>query len=553
MAVGRQFENTYWHGSDGQIRQSIDSRSVDASSKLEKPLFPQGEAPVHSKDTGKAIPTQGMLFDPYTATGHKNDPLVHDRQEAIGHALHLQDVDMYRKRLGDMIPSQNNYRGSSKRGEKGVRDDIDLITRTLDNSDMPTHVIKKVNAPTVLDPNENQKAYAEDYSNRIKLNTTLNRRAVEVPGTSETRPVYDKGAPVMNKNWETVQKKLRYSEAPDYTHHGITQQEGVHFRRPNGDSTAPRYPEGNADGGEYVGEGDFTANVYPGKGKSNDKHVATDFQAVTGLSGIGRDGYSTGDGYKREWFHTRHEAVPTGETETIETPSTIKYENERTTRSSTLTHEIGHTLDPRTTSNYTARRALGHRADPAEEGLADGFADRYSRHAGQFERTLAPGADRAKEMGVTGYSTDHHLWAKNQTSRALYAAVRTHVALGDDNHKDVPNRHTLSKQFRGVGEVDTSYNWNKDQERDQRRNNGEVMNKVNTLMLGQMYHEHPHVRQSLEHLGMTSTGETARDTYLSSARKGQSKKGPEPEQMSLPMEIPDETEIDNLFKPRGKK
>ena len=205
MPLGRQFRDTYWHDAEG----SHASETIDATPST--PII--HSLPDHRSES--APPLQGMLFSPYAATGLKQDPLVRPgkREETIKDSLDLNSVDKYRRRLASMIPSQRvetrkldengqpvmaerrseEWTVTAKRGAKGAQQDMDLIAKTLDNTDMPTHVIERTVAQPVLDPNEGR-AYAEDHSGRVRLTTHLKPTTGWTGGEEVTRPKVTRGA-----------------------------------------------------------------------------------------------------------------------------------------------------------------------------------------------------------------------------------------------------------------------------------------------------------------------------------------------------------------------
>ena len=231
-------------------------------------------------------------------------------------------------------------------------------------------------------------------------------------------------------------------------------------------------------------------------------------------------------------FHTRHQAVPTGEMEETTTPRKMVTTTERSTSSPTIVHEIGHTLD-QTGDPFSHRKSLGHKADPIEEGIADGTADRFVRHAGEYEETLHPSyPGRAEEIAGkptsarngTGYGIDYHHWKGDKIGKALYAAGRAHAAMADENSANVPTRDSISRQF-GIDRP----TWSGPNSENQRA----ATTAADTMLLGRMYHEHEHVRSALDQLGMSKVGEAAHAVYQSAVAKQQPKPAEEWHQQNL--------------------
>lgn len=391
MPLGRQFRDTYWHDEDGTQNAMLDYGR--------KPRHVVGEPSTSDLDGRQSL--QGMLFSPYAATGLPQDPLVSDRRETITKALHLDDVGAYRERLGHMIPGQRAIKRvhgedgtvtetiTSKRGEQEAQDDIGLITDALHQTDMPTHLVRKVSAPTVLDPKPGDE-YVEDYSNRIRLTTHLD-----------------------------------------------------HVRR-----------------------------IDP--------------------------------------------SIDAG------TPGAVTYEKIRKASPATIAHELGHVRDPSPSDEYSHRKSLGHKADPVEEGIADGHADRFVRHAGEYQETLHPSAPmRMREIKETGYTPAYRHWQKDNIGRALYVAARTHAAMGDEALMGIPSRESIAARvgaplpmdaFRDAVMTSTARNLDRAGHAGRRA----AIKHVDTLLLGQMYDEHPHVRYALGQAGLGDAGEKAHAAYLAS-------------------------------------
>lgn len=521
MPLGKQFRNTYWHDEDGKVRAAQENRSLPGEPAGTRPIIhelPDNEKPEKN--------LQGMLFDPYTGTGLRQDPTVdpEHRRQAIKDSLGLNDVEKYRQRLGSMIPSQTikNYERdedgnrrtsiTSKRGSKAAKEDMELITDTLDNTDMPTHLIKRTSAPAVLDPRAGR-AFAEDYSGRIRLTTDTTTRLVRTPGQKVTRPKVERGEPLENKRFHEQVNNIDWG-SEEGAHSSMVgggdfnENADVHFW--NRDTGEKVELDGDNYSQDFRGAGPrLHANVWPGTGKDTAKYVTQQFKVYNGMSW-------NGGGDRHRTFHTRHALVNTGETETIQTPDTVKKVTSKSTSAPTIVHELGHVRDPHTADPFSARIALNHRADPIEEGLADGHADRFARHAGMYEETLHPEADgRIDEiMGKSGgYGVDYHHWRGNAVGKALYVAARSHAAMGDDNVAQMRSRGDIGKQFG----IESPSAW------DRQDAAADRVKSVNTLLLGQMYHDHPHVRTALHLAGMEKVAKSAHEEYLSRTRV------PEPE------------------------
>lgn len=195
----------------------------------------------------------------------------------------------------------------------------------------------------------------------------------------------------------------------------------------------------------------------------------------------------------------------------------------------TLAHEIGHTLEPpgdepqKEHIRRDRRKNSQMRTDPVSEGYADSLMDRAHHYSGQFEKHLTNPQLRAKDISLTGYSSKYHLW--NAEERALYSAVRFHVAAHPERIEGMKNRRELERNLYG------RFHFN---------NNLEV--PTTKLMLGHMYENMPHVRPLLHELGFGRTSKKAHETFMSrtetpSAMRGSGWRGKQREVYEQP-ELP---------------
>lgn len=206
-----------------------------------------------------------------------------------------------------------------------------------------------------------------------------------------------------------------------------------------------------------------------------------------------------------------------------------------------LAHEMGHTFDGALGDEYSQRRSWlkvskrgeddfdvqGPRPDPREEGIADGFADRFTR--------LASARATPESMGEmhksTGYSTEFSGF-KDKAGKALYAAVRAHASSQDIPSEGVESRDTLvglsgitgshdDSEFRRVqtnqrsGKTATVRS---DYVTGTVLNRGELMaaSTPNKLLLGHMAHTYPHIVPTLEAQGFGKDVQKSLDLYRSS-------------------------------------
>lgn len=491
MPLSRQFRDTYWNNPQTGETESFADRG--------------GKAP--NVGDGPENHAQGMLFSPYHGTGLRQDPTVpHDERIAeIQRGLGLEDVQKYRERVARTIPSQGTKRvvydpeRKSHRneviprmGEAKAKSQIDMVTEAADSSDMPMSVLKNVNAGVVVNPTKGR-AWAHLGGGTIKLNEKSRRKAIQAPD-KPSRPAYKAGDPLPNKSFSSAVGKVDWGseEGARSDMHG----EATFF-----DHTGKPY---NLD--QEDGERDFrqlpkghSANVWPGTGKDTDKYVTQTFQVWNGTSyGGGGDRYRT--------FHTRHAAVPTGEMLPPE-PGEVTFKTVRSIDRGTLVHEVGHNLDKRSGDAWRVDRT-----DPMAEALADGFADRFHRGAGKYEEALHPSDERAQEFDTThSYGLTHHVWRGRSVDKALYAAVRQHVSMGDHNYASIPDRNQLAKDL-GIERPGGLFL--EDREKKILAKQGDV----HQMLLGHMYDKHEHVREILGHLGLTKVGEKARSAYVERAQ-----------------------------------
>lgn len=177
----------------------------------------------------------------------------------------------------------------------------------------------------------------------------------------------------------------------------------------------------------------------------------------------------------------------------------------------TLAHELGHTLErsgdePQRdhTRNYQSNMRI--QTDPVSEAHADALMDRAYHYSGQFEKHLTNPQLRAQDISTTGYSSKYHMW--NAEERALYSAIRFHVASHPENQETMKNRKELGQSLYG------HHHYNNDLEIPSTQ-----------LMLGHMYENMPHVRPLLHELGFGKTSKKAHETFMSRTETPASNRG----------------------------
>jgi hypothetical protein len=251
--------------------------------------------------------------------------------------------------------------------------------------------------------------------------------------------------------------------------------------------------------GDLVAEGKVLSNIYRGKASTAPKNVTA----------VDIPGHS---------FHLRYTKGEVVGTEEI--PAKPIFEERRSTKSSTLVHELGHALDPSLGNPLVGRygrssynNVVGDefRGSTVAEATADGFADRFSRHKDTFEGSLAPSEERADEIANhhETYGINHTGVSPDRLRKALYAAVRQHVSMGDHNYLTIPHQtDMLSPTERGdTGTSNQMYN------REERREYEQENRTTATHLLGHLYTQHKHVRDILGHLNLSDVGEQAARQY----------------------------------------
>ena len=546
MTLGKQFENTFWHDNDGGITASVRNEGSIPPFKTSKP-FIQKLSNESGTPNASGTPLQGMLFHPATATGHRDDPLVphENRMSAIRKALDIDDVTKYRRNLGQLVPSQRSEiyvnktdkegnvvkhpttgypetvkKVTSKQSEKSAQGYMGMLADTLDNTDYPTHEIQKTTAQAVVDPKKGR-AHAESFGKGIKMNIIPGGKVTSWEPAPSNRYEPDTTKPVHNpKFWGQLGKQMddEYSYTSDQilstaTHwHNPTTGHTLH--QDDVEDWAEKHPEarGNSifiETAAKLKEQGYFPNLFPGKGEHGVKHSAGDTHDIE--VGYGNSDYQE---YRTRKYHNRFEP---DSSKSLEGSVPVTKTNPPRLNANTLVHEIGHNRDSNTDDKY---HIWTHNkdafADPMLEGVADAFADRHSRYAGQFDDVLSHSDDRVEAIKGTGYNTAYSGW-KNNTHRALYAATRFHSALGDTNFKDIPSRENLSDDYLTASE--TNADWHRGYSRNTTEAGRKHGDLVNTLALGHIYEHQPHVREHLDAHGYGGVAKKAHAEYLDRAKK----------------------------------
>lgn len=442
---------------------------------------------------------QGMLFSPYSHTGLKDDPTVSSEQRisAINKSLNLQTKEEF--------ATQENER-QQRAKEKGIRlkkknvgikaQKIDAVRQAANDLDISTHDYDtNISAAVVVTPRLNNSGVAY-HTGRIEMGVTPNI----VKETKKTPALYEPSeSPVTNsKFWNDYNRRI------DHPVNSVLYEPNVVWTSPTGEHIPGRdviREHANKVTGkdlydnslhEFLETNNYTPNVFPGRGSSTKKHSVGEQLDV-------ESGYrfnSGGDYYYQKW-HTRYEPEQSKPIKADEITKNVR-KGYRASRD-TLAHEIGHTTERRDSESSGYTRSRGNQdivTDPVSEGYADALADRAHHYSNQFEHYLTNPVNRAHDIKNTGYSSTYHMW--NAEERALYSAVRYHIAAHPEQQKTLPNRGDLFRPYVLQGEEHTG-----------------TYVPPERLMLGHMYEHQPHIRPVLDRLGFTETAKKAHDEFMS--------------------------------------
>lgn len=529
MALGEQFENTSWEDPETGIVHSW-TRERNADGTLNSaPTYRQNASAEDLKDH------QSLLFHPATGTGLKEDPLVpiSRRKNAAARALGVEKVEPYTKRAYSML---GEYGRNNPISKKTAIKDMVGAREALVDSFAPIEEIERINAPIAVNPREGSQ-YAEEHSGRIRLSRVYKTREVEVP-ERQVPVTSTSNDPVHNPNfWKwydkhgdnltpegryalTVDPVTRYGDDtrtsmwhnPETGHTGTFEEVRQHLDIAD---------DGIEDSLDYLQSKGYFPNIFPGKSKTSAKHSSDDFSAET-------ESWETGNFGNRS-LHARWK--PAEVTFRTEPARTEIVRGAASVNERVLMHEIGHTRDPILDDPYTTRthivqeskRSNRHRSgwsperrlsrgDPVNEGLADGYADRfapsaprgrhYAGHGEEYEDAIT---DPSTEMD-SGYGITSGSW-KNKTHKALYVAARAHARSSDTAvETGTINRDDLMRSL-------AKANWD-DPDKYDPKHNRKHLEEGNTMALGYMYQNMPHIREHLEHHGFGDVARQAHGAYL---------------------------------------
>jgi len=541
MTVGRQFENTFWED------PNTNETHVWTRGTPKPNITPSGR-PLHqitnferngasSEDLGAGSQgLQGLLFHPLTGTGLKGDPMVPDavRRGTIQKALDLTSVEGYKKNLSNILgrvtsrSTRRNYAHKVERAnisDKGAETHIRRLTDTLDQSEMPTHIIAKKETPTrtILDPLPGR-AYAESSGAAIRLTTphalktkaVISKETVNVPSDTPigNPKFWDQLDKARNRGGGDEHNSISADDAFDLATHWVHPETG-HVMTGEYAQNLPfvnDHPEAEnpmQTPALLLRDWGYVPNLFPGKGNAAAKSHSV---GKVGKIETGYGDFDRGDGYRGTTFHSRFTPGTKQEERTI----LKRVRHEPALNQEIMVHELGHAMDPNIGESTTNRgryeygRAK-HRviADPIEEGVADASADRYTRYKGQFQDTLANNEQRLKDFQSNGYTINYSGW-KNKTQSALYAATRYHTALADNmsHPQQMPNRDQIIDAL-----PEQERNAVKSTRGSERFPGNQFLDTANSLALGHLYHHMPHVRGILKQAGLEDTALAAHADY----------------------------------------
>lgn len=211
MTLGKQFENTYWHGDDGTTHFSLKHKYSEGNPDEEFQYPPSNPAletdtPYISDESKESLSSQlssisegfdekpalqGMLFSPYTGTGLRQDPLVHPavRMHAVKEVLgqNPRGLASSGSRYDglDRGLTDEDFREHKKRGEE--------LVNALYESDIPIHELNDLKGHdfvATFEPSRDMgDAYGSfsDNDHRIRIRQNLSNLSTSIsPSTTGT-------------------------------------------------------------------------------------------------------------------------------------------------------------------------------------------------------------------------------------------------------------------------------------------------------------------------------------------------------------------------------
>lgn len=472
MPLGRQFSNTFHTDERGNMifhtdPQSLPQPTPDATGATDITNTPHLHQPLVEKGpkglvTGhKNVAYQGMFFSPEHFTGLKTDPTIpeEERKATITKALNLSP-ERYSENIKGQYPSRDKAKVEQSR---------QALLSAAHETAIPTHMFKNDINVNAIASNKLGSTTGGDFNRADRrLRTRVRPERINVGEETvmhQSRQVT--GEKLLNPKWEKDTQPIAHRITDGVFAHGY--------------------------GTKYPAE-----QLFAGLGTDTEEYRSENMKVHTGYGPSGRRTF--------KMFHTRNKVEAVGEPKQVTRPI---YSETMASSKDTMAHELGHSLDP--TLKFGGLRNLNG-PDSVHEAIADGMSDRFERHGHDYERTLSPSPERAYEIKKEGYGLGNRDVAGTDTKKALYAAVRTHTALGDKNYLDIQSRRDLYNKTplpRVTRQSSGGMQWTSD------RGHEEQLHHANQLLLGHLYSTHQPVRDMLGHLGLDHVGEKAAHYYRS--------------------------------------
>ncbi len=555
MALGPQFENTYWEDDKGKLQASLVNPKGNFSKldvvhhDITDGSFPSYMENRYAMGMEQKPELQGMLFSPQTGTGLKGDPLIPQerRDKAIETGLGFSDMKKYRKRAGRFERASGRNSSIEPISERKANKVKEAYSTALDNSNMPTHIIEQTLVPNPVLPILNADMSRGHISGgTIRLPAHIDQETRIEPAHTKQVPVNPELEAIPNKNWSKQAWKVDWNSesgarddlgnvATVFTPEGYPfrmLQEYAHTDKPENAlidripiapsaKVTDRYgrsalPSHAIEDVRDLPPG-YSTNLWIGKKQpAKGHHVET------------HSIYSTGD--RDKTVSAKYKITNAEQFQTVEVPEKrVTVNKGYLVNPRTLVHELGHyndvvhngdKLDQR---SYRAIGGTGGRPDPAAEGVADGYADTY--HQNVLHKVFTEG-DTGDSYTGYGYGTKFSGF-KNKNDKATYAAVRAHTAAYPEEINNMPSRTKL------VTKLHPDFKSEYDVE-----NIPEHRDIGNKLLLGHLYDNHEHVRKTLEGLGLGKAGREAQQYYLDMHKKTDKQKSWEKQYGSEQLQLP---------------
>ena len=523
MALGPQFENTYWEDDKGKLQASlVDPKGHFSKLDVVHHDITDGSLPSYIANLeGPKPELQGMLFSPQTGTGLKGDPLIPQerRDKAIETGLGFLNMEQYRKDAGRLEIARWKKSPSTRPplSEGKARKVKEAYSTALDNSNMPTHIIEQHLVPRPVTSILNTKM------GRAHIDRGIIRLPGRVVTETHIEPAHTKQVPVNpeleaipNKNWSKQASRIDWDSedgarddlgevATVFTPEGypfMMVPEYAHMSKPENalidqipatPSTIQSRISNSIEDLRNLPPG-YSTNLWIGKKQpAKGHHVET------------HSIYSIGD--KDTIVSAKYKITNAEQFQTVEVPEKrVTVNKGYAVNPRSLVHELGHRYDEVHLGDKLDQRSSrdSGQPDPASEGVADGYADTYHRNV--LHRVFTEG-DTGDSYTGYGYGTKFSGF-KNKNDKATYAAVRAHTAAYPEEVNDIPSRTKL------VTKLHPDFKFEFDIQ-----NIPEHRDIGNKLLLGHLYDNHEHVRKTLEGLGLGKAGREAQQYYLGLQKK----------------------------------